>query len=355
MSDERTAAAEVLTLADEDRWRGLLPARVSVFGSVEFARIQHRHAGVEPRLFALPDRGGTIVHPLLLRPLAGLPLADGVASALYDAATPPFTGPLRRGAIDAAARSAFRDALERWYADTGVVTEFDHLHPWNARTEVLDAAGVQGDREIVYVDLALDPERLWRESYTRACRKNINRARREGVRVFEATTEAHALELHRIYEQTMERRGALEAYRVPPDYFPSFLEQMPDNARIVLAEHDGRVAAATLYLHDADDAYSYLGGADHEFQRVRPTNAVVHDMILWARERGIKRLILGGGYGPEDGILRFKSSFSPLRREFHTYRRVHMPDAYGELVERWREHHAGADPGAYFPPYRAGR
>ena len=355
MTDQRPVAAEVLTLEDEARWRQLLPARGGVFGSVEFARIQQRHTGGDPRLFAVTASGGEIVHPLVLRPVSELPFGDGPASPLHDAATPPYSGPLHRGPLDADARSAFADALARWCADTAVVTEFGHLHPWRARTELLDPAGVEADREIVYVDLTLDPESLWRDSFTHACRKNINRARREGVRVFEATTEAHARELHRIYEQTMERRGALDAYRVPPDFFFSFLEQMPDNARIVLAEHEGRVAAATLYLYDDDDAYSYLGGSDHQFQRMRPTNAVVHDMILWARDRGIKRLVLGGGYGPDDGILRFKSSFSPLRRDFQVYRWVHLPDAYAELVERWRERHDGAEVGSYFPPYRSSR
>jgi serine/alanine adding enzyme len=353
MSADRTTGAEVLTLADEGRWRKLLPAGVGVFGSFEFAAIQHRHTGGEPRLFTLPVPGGAIVHSLLLRPVAELPFPAPVAPPLFDAATPPYTGPFARGPLDADGRAAFVDAFERWCADEGVVTEFGHLHPWRARAEVLDPADLHIDREIVYVDLTLDPDRLWRESFTHACRKNINRARREGVRVFEAQTEAQALELHRIYEQTMEHRGALDAYRVAPSYFPAFLERMPDNARAVLAEHDGRVIAATLYLYDDDDAYSYLGGADHEYQRLRPTNAVVHDMILWARERGIKRLILGGGYGPDDGILRFKASFSPLRREFRVYRRVHLPEACEALVGAWRERHPGADAGGYFPPYRS--
>jgi CelD/BcsL family acetyltransferase involved in cellulose biosynthesis len=352
MSGDRTATAEVLTLADDDRWRELLPASEGVFASVEFAAIQQRHSGGEPRLFALPLPGGAIVHALVLRPVSKLPFADAAAAPLFDAATPPYSGPFARGEIDSATADAFADAFERWCADAGMVTEFGHLHPWRARTEALERSDLAVDREIVYVDLTLDPERLWRESFTHACRKNINRARREGVRVFEATTEAHAHELHRIYEQTMRRRGALDAYRVAPEYFVDFLESMPDNARIVLAEHEGRVIAATLYLHDDDDAYSYLGGADHEYQRLRPTNAVVHDTILWARERGIKRLILGGGYGPDDGILRFKSSFSPLRREFQVYRRVHLPDEYDRLVERWRDRNPGADAGGYFPPYR---
>jgi CelD/BcsL family acetyltransferase involved in cellulose biosynthesis len=152
----------------------------------------------------------------------------------------------------------------------------------------------------------------------------------------------------------LERRGAVDAYRVPPGYFPAFLERMPDNARIVLAEHDGRVVAATLYLHDADDVYSYLGGADHDHQQVRPTNAVVHEAIRWARGEGKRRLILGGGYRPNDGIFRFKASFSPERATLRLARRIHLADDYESLVKAWRRHHGepAAEP-AFFPLYRA--
>jgi lipid II:glycine glycyltransferase (peptidoglycan interpeptide bridge formation enzyme) len=161
-------------------------------------------------------------------------------------------------------------------------------------------------------------------------------------------------ELHRIYTLTMDRQGASEHHYFPYEYFAAIQERLRRNSRILLAEHDGRVVAATLYLHDGADAYSYLGGADHDAQRVRPTNAIVDEMIRWARAQGKQRLILGGGYSPGDGIFRFKSSFSPLRATFEVYRRVHIPEAYAALVEAWRGRHGGAatDRG-FFPPYRA--
>ena len=347
--------AEILRVEDETMWREALPARESVFGSVEFARIQRDHAGADPCLFTLTVPGGRIAHPLHLRSTGDLGLSEGLGRDLFDAATPPYCGPFAAGDLDDATRAAFAGAIAGWCAESGIVTEFGHLHPWRARTELLDSGAIELDREIVYVDLTLDEERMWRESYTHACRKNVNRARREGVRVRAAETEADAHELHRIYELTMDRQGALESYYFPPEYFVSFLERLPDNSRILLAEHDGRAVAATLYLHDADDAYSYLGGADHAAQRVRPTNAIVHEMIRWARGRGIRRLILGGGYAPDDGIMRFKSSFSPLRRQFCVYKRVHLPDAYAALRERWRRTHgADGEASGFFPPYRAG-
>jgi CelD/BcsL family acetyltransferase involved in cellulose biosynthesis len=152
----------------------------------------------------------------------------------------------------------------------------------------------------------------------------------------------------------MERNEALAAYFLDEAYFQAIFEEMPSGARFALAEHDGGVIAATLYLHDADDVYSYLGGADHEQQQLRPTNSVVHDTIRWAREQGKRRLILGGGYRPGDGIFRFKASFSPRRAALELARRVHLPDDLERLTEAWRAHNGpGADSGDYFPAYRS--
>ena len=62
-----------------------------------------------------------------------------------------------------------------------------------------------------------------------------------------------------------------------------------------------------------NDVFSFLGGADAEFQMIRPTNLVIWETILWAPDAGKKRFIPGGGYTVSDGIFRFKSTFSKHR------------------------------------------
>jgi serine/alanine adding enzyme len=347
------ADAEVLTTEDGERWRAALPATESVFGSVEYARIQERHGGGAARLFTLAAGGGTVAYPLVLRSVAELPFAGRGAEELFDAATPQYTGPFAPADLEAGVPEAFEAALSRWSREAGVVTEFGHLQPWQARTELLDRSALERDREIVYVDLTEDPERLWRDSYTHAARKNVNRARREGVRVRAAGDAAGARELHRIYERTMDRQGAQRGYYFPASYFEAFADEMPDNSRIVVAEHGDRTIAATLYLHDGADVYSYLGGADHDHQHLRPTNAVVDETIRWAREEGKQRLVLGGGYRPGDGIFRFKASFSPLRADLRLYRRVRLAEQYESLRQAWGALHGAGSASGFFPPYRA--
>ena len=340
--------ARLLTTAETDAWNAALPPEQSAFGSLGFARAQERAGVAQHRLLAAEGDGAAVAYPLQVRPLADLPFDAELDRGRCDAASPPFTGPLpTAGEPDAALVDEVSEAM----AAEGVVAEFAHLHPWRADPAL--AGGAEPDREIVWVDVAQDPDRLWRESYSKACRKNVSRAEREGVVVREARGEADIAEFHRIYIQTMKRNEARESYFFEREYFEAIFAEMPDSARFALAEHEGSVVAATLYLHDADDVYSYLGGADHAHQGVRPTNAVVHETIRWARERGKRRLILGGGYRPDDGIFRFKASFSPLRATLELARRVHLRADYEALVAAWRAHTKSGDSG-FFPAYRAG-
>lgn len=160
-------------------------------------------------------------------------------------------------------------------------------------------------------------------------------------------------EFHRLYVQTMKERNALKHYFFSLDYFSAIFDRLRGSARFALAEYKNQVVAGTLYLHDRDDVYSYLGGADASFQHVRPTNAVIYDTVLWAKTHGKQRLILGGGYSPDDGVIRFKSSFSPQRANFLVYRCVHQSEKYDALCRSWfRLHGRDVQTAGYFPQYR---
>lgn len=345
---------KLLTVADHTEWQAILSASLNVFGSVEYARIVQAQWGYQPRLFVLERDDAQIAYPLFLRPIHALPFAAMMPGEWWDALTPEYTGPLRLHSTPHAIEAQLPDRFARFCRDHGIVTEFAHLHPWNWQPSLLEPDRVSLNREIIYIDLSCSDERLWQESFSHACRKNINRAQREGVQIFAATSADHVREFHRIYTQTMARNQAAEQYYFSLAYFMAFFETMPHHARFVLAAYGDQVIAATLYLHDDNDVYSYLGGADPDFQHVRPTNAVVYETIRWARSANKRRLILGGGYRADDGIFRFKSSFSPLRARFYVYRRIHLAEEYEQLCSAWSSYY-GAEPGPdnYFPAYRS--
>jgi hypothetical protein len=57
-------------------------------------------------------------------------------------------------------------------------------------------------------------------------------------------------------------------------------------------------------------------------------------MINWARETGKKYYVLGGGYGNEDGIFKYKKSFFPQDLvRYNTGRKIVNSDIYFKLFE----------------------
>jgi hypothetical protein len=323
-----------LSLSDASLWNELLPASRSVFGSLGYAKVCAEHRHVVPRLFVLQNGSARIQYPMLLRPLEELPFAGSDSLWRWDSTTPEFTGP------DTTSTSG---ELLRWFERTrdatfqreGIVAEFAHLHPW-ADWPALIPGGCVRDREIVWVDTRIPPREMWHEQFEHCCRKNINMAYRNSVSVFTGDSDEHLEEFFRIYTGTMTRNQAQPGYFFPLAFFRSLRDQLRENCRFTFAAHQGRTIAATLYLYDDRDVYSYLGGADVEHQRLRPTNAVIWETILWAHETGKLRLILGGGHKPGDGIFRFKKTFSKKLKPFHVYKRIHGAAKYEQLEQSCR-------------------
>jgi hypothetical protein len=342
-----------LTTEATEQWHLTLPADTAVFGSLEFVRLSEQYRGFQGGLLVLRRGEDIVAYPLFLRPIANIPFASAVCSAKFDAVTPEYTGPIVVRKSTDGGFDGFAARIHEFCLSTKIVAEFMHLNPWSDGKGLLIPQHLEVNREIVWVDTTMSDDELWNEQFSYACRKNIKRAQRENIHTFEARSLADIHEFYRIYVQTMDRKEASSSYYFPLDYFVSIFEQMKPNARFVMAEFSDRIVAATLYLHDRSNVYSYLGGADHAYQQIRPTNAVVYDTIQWARRQGKKRLVLGGGYEPEDGIYRFKSSFSQLRAAFHTYKYIHMPTEYEALAREWHAYHECDFPNStYFPVYR---
>lgn len=334
-------------------WDSALPSHASVFSRSAFARIAEGFLGVRAHLWWACAGGTSVSYVVWSRSIADLAVAEAGDGPWQDLSTPPFSGPFVGGTAEPEAIALLRRRFDEYCEEAGVVSEFAHLHPWGVDERFVNESDVSVDREIVYVDLSMAEDRLWDESFSYACRKNLKRNERDGVRVVQVSSEHDLARFHRIYSETMERNGALSHYRYPVEFFAAIKRELSDSARFNLAMLGDAVTAGTLYLRDGESVYSYLGGADPAFQNSRPTNAVVLDAIRWGQSVGARRLVLGGGYRPDDGIFRFKASFSPLRASFRVLRTVRRPGVFEALCRRWMSVSGAEIMPSSFPPYRA--
>jgi serine/alanine adding enzyme len=346
----------LLTTMDADQWRRDLPADICVMGSLEYARITERQTGFAGRLFVWKTGDSVIAYPFFIRPVKCLPFVKGGTEARWDIFTPEYTGPLSTGAVEPNEddQKSFVERFGRFCRKNGILAEFAHLNPWHHAQDLLDPAGIVNNREIVYVDLNLEEDDLWTKSLNSDTRRMTRQAEKAGVQIRRAETLEDVKAFYHLHSATMDRRNALDRYRLPLEYFADFHHSMPDNAFFVLAEYQDQVVAGGLFFQGGQELYWHLSAANMEFSRVRPVDKYVWETIRWAARSGKQRMLLGGGYKKNDGVFRFKAGFSPLRAEFCTYRKVHDEQAYKTLSRAWSAYYqADLSEADFFPAYRS--
>lgn len=115
--------------------------------------------------------------------------------------------------------------------------------------------------------------------------------------------------------------------------------------------YEGKIISTELVIYGAKNCYSYLGGTDEDYFDVRPNDYLKYEIIKWAKEKGLKNFVLGGGYGSDDGIFQYKLCLAPHgERDFHIGKRIFDKVVYDKLVAIRSEEELNEN---YFPLYRS--
>lgn len=200
--------------------------------------------------------------------------------------------------------------------------------------------------------LALAEEELWMD-FKQKVRKNVKRAKKNGLRVIWEDTEEHLPEFLDIYYGTMERSDAEKDYYFSKNFFET-LGRMKENRMYFYVVYEEKIISAELVLYGSENAYSYLGGTDQGYFDLRPNDFLKYEIIKWAKEKGLKNFVLGGGYGTDDGIFQYKTSFAPDGVvDFYTGKKIFDEDAYQYLLKLREKENPMCRESLYFPQYRA--
>jgi hypothetical protein len=318
------------------------------------------------RLFARPhDRviaaamrtaTGGILYPVVVRPLAAEPWA-GKETRSSDLTTPyGYGGPFAWGATAADAQR-FWSRFDEWAAEQGAATSFARLSlfpgrilPFNGQTVV------HGPNVVRRVDLS--PEELWSD-YRSGARRNIDIARRVGVQVEFDADGKRLGEFLEVYASTMDRCGAAPGYYFPRSFFETLVRQLGGHLTFAHAIVGGKVVASEIVLLSSDHAVSFLGGTLPAGLPIGAAALIKHEIFLWCRERGMKAVVLGGGYRPDDGVLRFKRQFGrAIEVPFLLGLKTYDVEESRRLLEARRQWERGqgrewTPAPTYFPEYRS--
>ncbi|MBF7081411.1 GNAT family N-acetyltransferase [Desulfallas sp. Bu1-1] len=337
----------VLGIADRGEWLDLLKRMPAPDVHFEPGYLQVFREG-EPRLFVYEREAQTVIYPFILRPVNGLPGAAG-SEFFYDITSPyGYGGPLYPPGTDQRLINDFYACFQQFCRENNIITEFIRFHPLLRNHELMTGlVDVARNSTVVFVDLSKTPDEIW-SGYDRSNRKNINKARRENVSVVIDNSPGHFADFMAIYRQTLDRNNAGLFYYFPPDFFERVHCFLPGGHIYAHAWKDGRIVASELLIYNKHYIHSFLGGTLADYFIYRPNNLLKHEIINWAKQRGIKYFVLGGGRSDDDGIFRYKSTFSRDRRGYYIGKKVHNE----EIVARLTGCPSPGQKEDFFPPYR---
>jgi len=152
--------------------------------------------------------------------------------------------------------------------------------------------------------------------YEHKVRKNVSRARREGVTVETDPGGIHLERFLEIYRATLDRRHADEFFYFGEAWFRTWLEALAGQFIFFHAWAGGSIVSTELVVVSQNHLYSFLGGTDPKASEFRPNDLLKHEIIRWGRQAGKTHFVLGGGVlrateAGADGVLRYKRAFAP--------------------------------------------
>jgi lipid II:glycine glycyltransferase (peptidoglycan interpeptide bridge formation enzyme) len=158
-------------------------------------------------------------------------------------------------------------------------------------------------RRTIWVNLDVEEEVDILSPMKQKTRYNIGLSRRKGVTVREGSAEDIAV----FYglSQTTAERNEFSIY--PPSYYQTFLglfgRQGTNQARLFLAEHEGRPLAAVMVVAFGQRATYLYGASSNEARDLMPTYLLQWEAMRWARERGCRTYDLWGVPDADEDVL----------------------------------------------------
>ena len=145
--------------------------------------------------------------------------------------------------------------------------------------------------------LEMPLDEMWMD-FKQKVRKNVKKANTYNLEILIENTDEHLEDFLRIYYDTMDRADAEGEYYFSKRFYEN-INQMTDNRMYFHVVYEGKIVSTELVIYGAENVYSYLGGTDRDFFDVRPNDFLKYEIIKWAKDKGLKNFVLGGGYGAD--------------------------------------------------------
>jgi hypothetical protein len=237
---------------------------------------------------------------------------------------------------------SFRSAFGEYCRQQNIIAEFTRFNPTFKNYALALDMDVELMNRNVIVDLKQSENDLWMKSYEHSVRKNVNKAKRQGVEV-ESFLGAYLppeklKEFLRVYKETMDKNKAEGFYYFNQKYFEDICKHLGQESLFMMAMLEGQVISCELVLLSSQTAYSFLGGTLADYYKLGANNLLKHELILKLKSMGLTSFCIGGGRSINDDIFRYKRNFAKDGVvDFFVGTKVHHQETYAKLCSLWEK------------------
>ena len=343
---------QIIVLDEKEKWREIVKSfnKYDVFYLPEYVEALKIHGDGEPILFYYNDGKTKAMNVIMKRDIAKTEFfKDKIEENKYfDLSSPYGYGGF---IIEGEDYKKVNESYEEYCKKNNIICEFVRFHLLENYQEKYSGEAINIKHNIIR-KLNMPPEEMLMD-FEHKVRKNIKKANRNNLQIQIDTTGETLDNFLEIYYSTMDRNNAEQEYYFDKSFFEK-INEMKENVAYFNVLYEGKIISTELVIYSPNNCYSYLGGTLSEYFDLRPNDFLKYEIIKWAYSKGIKNFILGGGYGGEDdGIYRYKKSFSPNGiYDFYIGKNIFNEKIYAELV-KIREESGKIENTNFFPLYRA--
>ncbi|MGB4660430.1 MAG: GNAT family N-acetyltransferase [Mobilitalea sp.] len=341
----------VITINEIEKWDSI----VKSFPSYDvnylsgYAKAFQQHGDGEPLLFYYNDNNTRAMNVVMKRDISQDKMFMDILpiNTYFDLSTPYGYGGFW---IEGDAYTEVNEAYDSYCRENGFVCEFVRFHLFSEYQPCFNGLSETHTHNVVR-SLEIPLEEMLMD-FEHKVRKNIKKAEKAGLEVRIDTTGERLDEFLDIYYGTMDRTEANKEFFFTKDFFQT-LNTMEDNYVYIHVIYEEKIISTELVLYGTENCYSFLGGTNRDYFDLRPNDFLKYEIIKWAKEKGLKQFVLGGGYGEDDGIFKYKKSLAPNGIcDYYIGKKIFNENKYNELLDIRKKDKEFDIETRFFPKYR---
>ncbi len=190
--------------------------------------------------------------------------------------------------------------------------------PWDSENgQLLESSRLEKKPSFTHI-LKLDkPEVLWK-NLTHECRKNIQRAQKENLKLVEGQIDDLSSSYYPMYTELLGRWSVLRSRIIPLEFFQNLMRIKGEKVRLFYVEKEAQKIAGVIVVYGTRESVQWHTVSSYQYQNLRPNNFWEWELIKHAYEQGCEIHNFGSSVG-EPGVQRFKESFGAEKLDYYYF------------------------------------